>query len=214
MIALNLPPGPVKVVDESELHLTQKGWRLVAVLQQEETAPVFDQEQPLHVPEPNYGNHISTVMVTRYVVVKKTCFLLHMDQEQADYRAGIAAELEKAKTVAAEQWKLAAEAEQGRQKLFEEAATLRRLLVSGDEATATLRAQVRQLQTSLAEKDRELDSILTRTKEGLVLQDWAAVVKAIGVDRISQIVGREVEDPDPLLPEQVPTAYDRLLEVE
>lgn len=87
----------------------------MAILQQEETTPVFDQdqEQPLHVPEPNYGNPISTVMVTRYVVVKKTCFLLHMGQEAADYRASVSAELEKAKTAAVAQRERVAEAEQG-----------------------------------------------------------------------------------------------------
>lgn len=210
MIALNLPPGPVQVVDEEGLHLTTAGWRLVAILQQEETTPVFDQEQPLHVPEPNYGNHISTVMVTRYVVVKKTCFLLHMDQEQADYRAGISAELEKAKIAAVEQRSLAVEAEQGRQKLFEEAATLRRLYASANETVATVQGQVSQLQETLRARTAEIDKLKTTT----AVLEWNAVVKAIGADRISQIVGRQVEDPDPLLPEQVPTAYDRLLEEE
>jgi hypothetical protein len=217
MIPLNFLSGPVQVVDEGDLaEAGLHGWRLAAIIFEEKLEPAFDMEQQINAPSYSSGVYPSLVTVTRHMLVKRPRYVMHREVSVADTIEALEVKLKEALEV---KLKEASEAAQQANAALE---AMRKELAVAQQMATSLRASNTILEdqnTRLTGENAQLRAEKAWTS-GLLedaqrnAADWLLVVKSIGADRVSEIVGHEVVDPAPLSPDQVPTTFDRLLQEE
>lgn len=217
MIPLNLPPGPVQVVDEEDLlNAGAQGWRLVAVIFEEKLEPAFDMEQQIHPHPSSSGIYPNLVTVTRHMLVKRPRYVMHQEVSVADTIEALETKLR-----AANEAKLK-ETSETVQQANAALETVRKELTVAQQMVTSLQASNNILENDHERLVRENATLRAEKAwtSGLLEDarrneaDWLLVVKSIGADRVSEIVGHEVVDPAPLSPDQVPTTFDRLLQEE
>jgi predicted RNase H-like nuclease (RuvC/YqgF family) len=184
--------GPCKVVDQDTLqHMTQNGWRLVAVVQEQTTEPVSD-----NTPNPQTG-----VMeyITRYHPSTTTRFLVTQSPNEA--MAELQAKLDQAEN---ERY----EAQEKARKLEDNVTRVER------ECEEQIRRLRRETENAAQQRDKaytELEQAGQKLSELYEVQDqmkrlWAQ----LGVERMRQLLGEGVECPIPV-PEPK-SAHERIAE--
>lgn len=197
MMPLNLPPGEVKVIPESDLpQCSAEGWRVIAVVDKPVGVTYFKEVLPASHSGP-ITQHLSRqkfVVTPHYLIFRETevgeaVMRLQSDLELLRSRCHIA---EAAATATATQ-KDTMEAQ------------VRRLTERCLEAEKLAEDQT----ILLLEARRAYDEV---TRDTTLREDWEKVIRALGADVVSRLVGHEVIDPHPVEPEQIPSVYARLLE--
>jgi len=200
---MNIPPttGPVLVVGAKEMEsMTREGWQLIAILQETQLFVGMDQEQAHPNPNGSSGYHSTPGLVSliKNFIGQANKYVLTLERGDSEKWAELAEERDRALTLIGALTNSKGEATK---KAKELEGRVNQLTLINDE-----RGQVvDKLRAELREAGEENKKLKTGTLE-------ADMMKAIGADRVSEIVGHVVIDPDPLLPAQVQTAFDRLLE--
>jgi len=184
--------GTIQIVTASEVEaLTRKGWALLEILPESNPCMTFDQTVA--------GASMALMSVQKTVVTRTHRYVMHLEQGSPAERV---VELEERLAALEKQAGTAetARAQQAKQ-IDEQAATIERM-------SDLYRKQTEELRVARLERSEYGES------RALHLADLSRTIKALGATRLSQILGREVVDPDPVPEEQIKGTYQRLLEEE
>lgn len=184
--------GPCQVVKEDMLHhLTQNGWRLVAVVQEQTTEPVSD-----NVPNPQTG---IIEYVTRYHPSTTTHFILTQDPNDA--MAELQTKLDQAVN---ERY----EAQEKARKLEDRVTQVER------ECEEQIRRLRREAEDAAQQRDKaytELEQAMGKLNELNELEDrMKRLWTQLGVERMRQLLGEGVECPLPVT--EPKSAHQRVAE--
>ncbi len=195
--------GKFKEVDATKLeeHCLQ-GWQLLRVLLRDTLVHIFEQV-PNHQPvNPNTYGIPTTILVERSALAQTPVYLMYLEDDSLgsrleDARAELDAQI----------------------KFVEEAAEK---ITAAEKEREALRVQKDRADSLLATREETILSLRTTTKELAdqvkdqvpAREDLRLIIKALGADRVGAILGRTIEDPDPVPDELIPKGLLRLLEDE
>jgi predicted RNase H-like nuclease (RuvC/YqgF family) len=197
--------GLIQIVPEKEVHaLTSQGWSLLEVLSGSEILYGLEkQPQPMSAAATIQTYNTPMVPTMRAFVGRANRFVMHLEQGSLNEQLS-------AKSV---------ELEAKSQEWVKLEAELKRDYQSQTETLEKLRDKWKGLSVemdSLKKENNEL-GVKAATLSALVtplLEDLSRCFKALGKDRVREILGREIEDPYPTPEDQIKNTYQRLLENE
>lgn len=199
--------GTLRIVEAYDVEkLTLAGWVLLQILEEDTVQQVLEQHQPdtpmgqSFVPPP--------VMLHRCISLKTHRYVMHL--EQGSVVDQLNTQLAEQKKLLDERDRLLAEKDK---ELKVEREALAQSCRTNNDLSDTISKQNdhwRALTDQNKVLQNELDAL--RANHAPFLDDLSKIIKALGVGRLSQILGREVTDPDPIPEDQLKNTYERLLE--
>ena len=190
--------GVIKVVHEGEVEtMTKSGWVLLTILTESIYCPGIDEHQPAMPMGQSYMP--GKVTLSKAMALRTHRYVMHL--ETGSLAEQLVAQME-----------LLAVKEK---ELVVERLALAHQCQISNEQVGTIEKQ-NELGRTLKAKQEELEKKAGQLANGMepLLADLSKLYKTLGKDRVREILGREIEDPDPTPEDQIKNTYQRLLEEE